>query len=152
MDLGIYIIQAACMMAGDTAPLAVTARLGEKTRADLFSDVEESIAWTMEFAEGLVCEGFTSHRQKQNYFRAEAPPEWIEMKEPFGYRGISCTTSRGPLNQSPSLRQQTLQMDDFARCIIDNRESCVSGEMGLRDMKIIAAIYQAAETGRRVAV
>ena len=54
------------------------------------------------------------------------------------------------MNYNPPIRQQTLQIDDFARCIFDNRESPVSGEMGLRDMKIIAAIYEAIRTGKRV--
>jgi predicted dehydrogenase len=43
-------------------------------------------------------------------------------------------------------------MDDFALCIREGRESRVSGEMGLRDMKIIDAIYEAARTGQRVAI
>ena len=45
------------------------------------------------------------------------------------------------MNYNPPIRQQTLQIDDFARCVFDNRESLVSGEMGLRDVKIIAATY-----------
>jgi predicted dehydrogenase len=60
-------------------------------------------------------------------------------------------TSRGPLNL-PHPYQQALQMDDFADCIINNRESRVPGEMGLRDMKIITAVYEASATGKRVIV
>ena len=52
----------------------------------------------------------------------------------------------------PPVRQQTLQMDDFARCILEDRPSRVPGEMGLRDTKIIAAIYEAASSGQRVQV
>jgi predicted dehydrogenase len=43
-------------------------------------------------------------------------------------------------------------MDDFALCVRENRESRVPGEMGLRDMKVIEAIYEAARTGKRVEV
>jgi len=43
-------------------------------------------------------------------------------------------------------------MDDFADCIINNRQTPVPGEMGLRDMKIITAVYESARTGKRVLV
>jgi len=42
------------------------------------------------------------------------------------------------------------EMDDFSRCILENRESKVSGEEGLRDVKIMMAIYEAARSGRPV--
>jgi len=48
--------------------------------------------------------------------------------------------------------QQALQMDDFATCVREGLESRVAGEMGLRDMKIIEAIYESAKTGKRVEV
>jgi glucose-fructose oxidoreductase len=49
--------------------------------------------------------------------------------------------------------QQAVQMDDFARCVREGRESPVSGVMGRRDLVIIGAIYRsAAEGGRRVEV
>jgi len=38
-------------------------------------------------------------------------------------------------------------MDDFAKCVMANKQSRVPGEMGLRDVKIMTAIYQAAATG-----
>jgi predicted dehydrogenase len=43
-------------------------------------------------------------------------------------------------------------MDDFSRCILENRESKVSGEEGLKDVKIMMAIYEAAKTGRAVPI
>jgi len=43
-------------------------------------------------------------------------------------------------------------MDDFADCILTGRDSIVPGEMGLRDIKITTAIYEAARTGQRVMV
>jgi glucose-fructose oxidoreductase len=156
MDLGIYIIQAACMMAGEVAPASVTAQEGPTTRPDLFIDIEESMTWTMTFTNGFVCNctasaNYASQRSDfHNEFRAEAPQGWIELKNAFAYRNITGLTSRGPLNYGPSVRQQVLQMDDFARCVLEDHPSRVPGEMGLRDMKIIAAIYEAARTGGRV--
>ena len=151
MDLGIYFIQGACMAAGGVAPVAVTAHEGPKTRPDMFPDVEETMNWTMEFASGLVAEGLTSYRQSLNRIRAEAPNGWLELQPAFNYNGLRGNTSAGPLRFAP-VNQQALQMDDFARCVREGRESRVAGEMGLRDMKIIEAIYAAARSGQRVQV
>ena len=41
-------------------------------------------------------------------------------------------------------------MDDFAQCIMNNKPSKVSGEEGLRDVKIMMAIYESARTGKAV--
>jgi glucose-fructose oxidoreductase len=60
-------------------------------------------------------------------------------------------TSRGKLEFTPP-NQQALQMDDFASCILSNRESRVPGELGRRDLVIIEAIYKAAESGQRIKI
>jgi glucose-fructose oxidoreductase len=76
----------------------------------------------------------------------------MDFKEhTFTYRGIVCETSRGPLTY-PVINQQAAQMDDFADCILTGRKTPVGGELGRRDMAIIAAVYEAARTGKRVRV
>jgi len=152
MDLGIYFIQGACMAANGVAPVAVTAKTGPITRPDIFTDVEETMNWTMEFAGGLVAEGTTSYEGSLNRIRAEAPKGWIELEPAFNYRGLSGRTNTGRLRFDPPVNQQALQMDDFAQCIREGRESRVPGELGLRDMKIIEAIYESARTGKRTLV
>ena len=42
------------------------------------------------------------------------------------------------------------EMDDFADCIINNRPTKVPGEMGLRDVRTMMALYEAAKSGRTV--
>ncbi len=151
MDLGIYVLHAACMAADGVAPIAVTAHEEPKTRPDFFRDVEETIRWTMEFPGGAVGEGRTSYAEQANWFRAEAPHGWIELRTAFSYGGITGATSRGRLHYPP-VNQQALQMDDFADCILTGRQTPVPGELGRRDLRIITAIYAAARTGRRVEV
>jgi glucose-fructose oxidoreductase len=151
MDLGIYIIQGACMAAG-AAPVAVTATEEPKTKPELFNEVEERIRWTMEFPGGAVCEAVTSYNHQSDRFRAEGPRGFFELQEKaFTYRGAKCVTSRGPL-EYPPMNQQAAQMDDFASCIVTGRQTPVPGEMGRRDMQIVTAIYEAARTGQRVKV
>jgi glucose-fructose oxidoreductase len=152
MDMGIYCVQAACMAADGATPVAVTAREHPKTRPEIFSDVEEGLDWTMEFADGSKAELMSSYSQNVGRFRAEGAGGWINLDPAFGYRGIRLTKSSGMVNFAELPSQQAVQMDDFAQCVREGRESRVSGEMGLRDMKIIAAIYEAMKTGKRTRV
>jgi predicted dehydrogenase len=41
-------------------------------------------------------------------------------------------------------------MDDFAQCVLLNKPTRVPGEMGLRDVQLLEAIYRAAEIGQSV--
>lgn len=41
-------------------------------------------------------------------------------------------------------------MDDFAYAIISDTTPKVSGEMGMRDVEIMMAIYESARTGKEV--
>jgi glucose-fructose oxidoreductase len=151
MDVGIYVIQAACMATGLT-PVAVTAHEEPKTRPDFFVDVEESMSFKLEFPNGATLDAKTSYTADACVFRAEGSKGWIDFGTgAFGYQLGRVTTSRGDLHY-PAVNQQTAQMDDFADCILTGRESEVGGEMGRRDLKIITAIYEAARTGQRVTV
>lgn len=151
-DVGLYVIQSACRAAGGVAPIAVTAHEEPKTRPELFREVEETIRWKMEFRDGAICDGFASYNEGANEFRAEsARNRWVELSPAFTYGPIEGRTSDGPM-KLPQINHQAAQMDDFARCIVEGRDSPVPGEMGRRDIAIMEAIYQAASTGQRVEV
>jgi glucose-fructose oxidoreductase len=150
-DVGIYVIQAARRAAG-AWPVAVTAREEPKTRPEFFNEVEEAIRFTLEFPGGGACEGFASYNESVDLFHTESvQANWVELAPAYIYGGIAGRTNRGPMNL-PNLNQQAAQMDDFARCVQDNRESPVSGEMGRRDIATLEAIYAAAASGKRVEV
>jgi predicted dehydrogenase len=152
MDLGIYIVHGACMAANGIAPIAVTAHEEPKTKPELFNEVEETIRWTMEFPNGAKCEAVTSFNHSADRFRIEGAKGWMDFQQhAFTYRGIVCDTSNGPLNL-PAMNQQAAQMDDFADCISTGHETPVSGALGRRDIQVISAIYQAAQSGKRVEV
>ncbi len=157
MDLGIYAVQAACMAAGvgfaGDMPLTIAALEQPKKRPEFFRDVEETIEWTMDFPNGAKAGFVTSYNGGIDKFRAEAEKGWIQFEPAFAYGGLKVTTSRGPFNIPVPRSQQAAQIDDFARCIRENRESPVAGEMGRRDMVIIEAIYaSAAQRGKPIEI
>ena len=152
MDLGIYIVHGACMAANGAAPVAVTAHEEPKTKPDLFNEVEETLDFTMEFANGAKCDAVTSFNHSSDKFRVEGAKGWMDFQQhAFTYRGIVCETSQGPLNL-PAINQQAAQMDDFADCVLTGRDTPVPGELGRRDIQIITAIYEAARTAKKVQV
>ncbi|MBE2214184.1 MAG: Gfo/Idh/MocA family oxidoreductase [Opitutaceae bacterium] len=150
MDMGVYVVQAACCIAG-AAPVAVTAKEDPKARPELFDECEETLRWTMEFAEGSSGTFMTSFNEGVGYFRATGPQGDVELSPAYSYRGVRGRTHRGALT-IPNINQQAAQMDAFAANILDDTPVIVPGEMGRRDMQIITAIYEAARTGRRVEV
>ena len=118
-----------------------------------FRDVEEGLDWTMSFANGAKGEFMTSYNAGMDRFRAEAEKGWIEFVPAFAYGGLKVTTSKGPLNLTVPPSQQAGQIDDFARCVRENRDTRVPGEMGRRDMIILDAIYaSAAKSGKPIEV
>ncbi len=139
------------MAAGDVPAVAITARELSKERPEFFVDVEESIEWTMEFANGATCQGYSSYNSNRNDFRAEAKGGWFEIGPAYSYRGLRASTNRGPVNIAAPASQQALQMDAFARHVFDHAPNLVPGEMGRRDMVVVEAIYaSAAAGGKRV--
>jgi predicted dehydrogenase len=49
----------------------------------------------------------------------------------------------------PQVIHQAVQMDDFAECVWQNKQSRVPGEEGLKDMKVVDAIYRSLDSGKK---
>ncbi|HVO76018.1 MAG TPA: Gfo/Idh/MocA family oxidoreductase, partial [Ignavibacteriaceae bacterium] len=138
MDVGIYALQAARYSTGKE-PVAVTAQ-EYKTDPEKFKEVDEAITWQMEFPGGAVSNSFTSYSTEVNRLYLSSGRRWFELSPAFNYRGIEGRTDQGDLNL-PESNQQAIQMDTFCKCINDNSKSDADGEEGLRDLKVIEAIY-----------
>ncbi|WP_045687353.1 Gfo/Idh/MocA family protein [Hymenobacter sp. AT01-02] len=150
MDMGIYCVQGVVYTKGQL-PTSVTAKLAPNPDPKgLFKEVEAGINWQMQFADGSVADCRTSYAENLNSrLRAETDKGFLELQPAFGYGGIEGRTSQGPMNIQ-NVPQQARQMDDFADCILNNKPTRVPGEMGLRDVQILQAIYRAAATGQKV--
>jgi predicted dehydrogenase len=148
MNNGVYCVQAAQYILGEL-PIAVTASYLPKTDPVKFAEVEEGIRWTMEFPGGAIAHCETSYSKDENLLRAEAEHGWFELSPAYEYEDLKGQTSDGPI-QFAAMNKQAAQMDDFELCVREDRESRVPGEMGLRDLEIMIAIYDSAKTNKRV--
>ena len=149
MDVGIYAIQGARYSTGEE-PVYVTAQ-EFKTDTVKFKEVDETIFWQIEFPSGAVANSQTTYATSMERLYIGAENGWLELRPAFGYGPIQGRTSHGELN-FPNVNHQAMQMDDFAQCIKENRESKVNGEEGLRDLKVVEAIYKAIQTGEKVKI
>lgn len=146
MDMGIYAIQGARYTLGQE-PVAVKATQ-EKTRPELFKDVDETVFWELEFPGNFIAKGKSSYNHNWGSLKAKTTNGFFELEPAYGYGGIDGKTSNGPM-QFPQINQQAAQMDDFASCINLNKPTRVPGEEGLNDMKVIDAIYRSLDSGKQ---
>ncbi|RPE81961.1 Gfo/Idh/MocA family protein [Vulcaniibacterium tengchongense] len=151
MDVGIYALQATRYLTGEE-PVLVSA---VETRTDpaKFAEVDESLVWTTRFPSGVVAYCSTSYNAGgiQN-MRVNAERGWFELDPAFFYGGLRGRRSDGQEIRFPRIDMFAAEMDDFARCILEGRPTRVPGEEGLRDVRIMQAIYESARTGRAVSL
>jgi predicted dehydrogenase len=150
MNNGIYCVQAAIYITGEL-PVAVKAAFDPVTDPKKFDSVEEGISWEMDFASGKKALCKSSYSRNGNLLRAEAVSGWFELEPAYEYKGLKGRTSKGPMDFGTE-NQQAKQMDDFALCIKNGKVSIVPGEMGMRDVEILEAIYRSARTGKKEAL
>lgn len=150
VDLGLYAIQGARRVFG-TDPVSITAQ-GYVFQPDLFKGIYETVTWQMRFPDGGLSNHSTSYSTYVDRLYASAQRGWWRVQPAFNATGAAGETSEGMMNIEKPAYQQTAQMDDFAQSIKENRDSLAPGEEGLKDLKILAAIFKAAESGKSVSV
>ena len=151
MDIGIYAINGARYMVGEE-PLWVTAQ-ETKTNPEKFkAGVDETIQFQLGFPSGAVASCLSTYTMNNlDRFFLNGEKGFAEMQPSTGYGPIRGRSHKGELNQ-PHITHQTLQMEEMAQIILNNKQPVVpvDGQEGLKDLKIIDAIYQAVQTGKKV--
>ena len=143
--MGTYSIQASRYTVGQE-PISVKATQ-EKTRPELFKDVDRTVFWELEFPGGLKTTGKSSYNHNWGFLKVVEEKGKFELQPAFGYAGIDGSVN-GTKMPFPNIRQQAAQMNDFAQCVMQNRPTRVPGEEGLKDMKVIDAIYRSLDSGK----
>ncbi|RXK86781.1 Gfo/Idh/MocA family protein [Filimonas effusa] len=150
INLGIYPIQACRYILGEE-PVAVTAQFGPVHNKKRFSQVEETILWQMEFGSGACTTSTTSYGFNIDRLYAVADSGSFELSPALSYGPFKGKTSKGELN-FPVINQQATQIDAIGKQILAGAPlpAHITGEEGLKDMRVVDAIYKAAETGKKV--
>ncbi len=147
MDVGIYALQGTRYTTGQE-PIEVTA-FETKTDPVKFKEVDESIFWTLRFPGGVLANcGTTYNSNGLNRLHANFENGWAQLDPAYSYDGLRGKTSKGQMD-FPQVDHFATEMDDFAQCILQGKKSKVSGEEGVRDAKILAAIYESIRSGSK---
>jgi predicted dehydrogenase len=151
MDIGIYSINGARYMVGEE-PVWVTAQ-ETKTNPQKFKEgVDETIQFQLGFPSGAVASCLSTYNMNNlDRFFLNGEKGFAEMQPSTGYGPIKGRTHLGELTQ-PHTTHQTMQMEEMAGIILQGKQPVVpvDGEEGVKDMKIIDAIYQALQRGKKV--
>ena len=150
MNLGVYCIQSNRYVLGEE-PISVTAQFAPKTMPELFKEVEENITWQLNFPNGAICTSSVTSNCNIDRFYASAENGFFELSPAISYGPFKGRTSEKEFD-FPVINQQAAQLDGIGKLILEGKElpKHITGEEGLKDMRVIEGIYKAAETGKRV--
>ena len=95
----------------------------------------------------------TSFGEDINYLNVQCQKGELKVSPYQPYAGVRATSPLGEINHHYQVPwQQAKQMDDDSQSIMQGKPMLVPGEEGLRDIRIVEAIYKCAQTKQRVTV
>ncbi len=99
-----------------------------------------------------MAECATSLGMGMNELHIDCTDGWYQLIPFQSYTGVKGRTSDGIRLDKRINNQQARQMDDDALAIINHKQVLVPGEEGLRDIRVVEAVYRSAKEGRRVEI
>ena len=152
-DMGVYPIQGVRMGTG-MEPIAVVSAKTSTTRPEIYKNgLDETAIATLEFPGGIMGDIKTSFGENINFLNINCEKGEIKIAPYSAYAGVKGSSPLGEINFPYNVPyQQAKQMDDDCLSIMNNKSMQVPGEEGLRDIKIVEAIYKSAGTGQRVPI
>ena len=124
--------------------VAVTAKFGRVTMPKVFTEVEESITWTAEYADGAKAECKATYAEQLSTIpRRKAQRAGAGDRMPRLPTTVSQSLKKVSQGKPhfPKVNHQASQLDGMALELLSGRPSIAPGEMGRRDVAIIEAIY-----------
>ncbi len=144
-DMGVYAIQGARMAVG-MEPIAVTAK-ASTTRPEIYKEVEETVEYTLEFPNNIKAKCLSTFGDSVNNLDINYEKGWVKISPHQAYNGIKGEVSNGTKINIPIKNQQTIQIDDDCKAIINRTKLMAAGEEGLKDIKVVVAILKSAALG-----
>lgn len=154
-DVGVYCINAFRYLSGEE-PVEVSASSFQPDDDPRFSEVPQTVAFTLKFPSGLIAAGVCSFGTgKGRQYRVYGTKGMLELDSAFDYHGQQLTIDTGDESTEfkfDPVNHFSAEMDHFAECILSDKDPRTPGEEGLADMRIIAAIEEAARSGKTVSI
>jgi glucose-fructose oxidoreductase len=150
-DMGVYAIQGA-RLGTNMEPVAIVTAKTSTTRPEIYKNgLDETTIAQLEFPGGVLADIKTSFGENINFIDIKCEKGEIKMSPYSGYNGLQGGSPLGVIKHSYDVPwQQAKQMDDDALAVMQNKPMMVPGEEGLKDIRIVEAIYKCAASGQRV--
>jgi predicted dehydrogenase len=152
LDIGIYALNATRYLTGEE-PTEVNATSYTPPNDPRFVDVEDAITWQLKFPSGVLANCSTTYSASQNRYRVLGPSGFIESEPFLSYTNLRLVKAIKGKPEPVDLAQVnhfTAEFDHMSQCVMADREPLTPGEEGLKDMKVIEAIYEAIKTQKTV--
>ena len=152
MDIGIYALNAARYITGEE-PVAVNAFEYTTPNDPRFKEVEENVNFQLRFPSGVLANCTSSYGVGLNRLRMTGTKGFAELEPFLSYTDLRMRVSRGGVIEQRNLPQRdhfASEMQHLSECVMNNQDPRTPGEEGLRDLKIMMAIYEAARTGKTI--
>ena len=153
-DIGLYCLNGARAMTGEE-PIEVFARSFSPAGDERYATVEETMAFMLRLPSGAIANcaaSYGAHECKDMNQRLERG--WIGLENAFAYHGQRMRVAQrdGMMERIDEWRlghanQFALEIDHFAKCILEDRRPRTPGEEGLQDMMLMNALYRSARDG-----
>jgi len=155
MDIGIYSLNAMRYLTGEE-PVEINAMIHSDPNDPRFKEVEETVAFQLRFPSGVLANCSSSYGY-----------EGVKRFQAFGSKGsliLDPATDYYEHNLELKLEDGTqdvkikegnqfaAEIDHMSECIMENKTPKTPGEEGLRDVKYMMAIYEAAKKGKPIKV
>lgn len=154
-DVGIYCVNAFRYLTGEE-PLEVTGFAFQPKDDPRFREVPESVAFTLRFPSGVIASGDCSFGiGESRRYRVQGASGILDLENAFGYRGQRLSLQNEQRISEMKLRPVdhfAAEMDHFSECVLAGKESKTPGAEGLADLRVMTAIEEAIQTGRRVSI
>ena len=150
MDIGIYAVNGSRYMIGEE-PIWVTAQETKTDPVKFKEGVDETITFQLGFPSGAIASCLSTYTMNNlDRFFLNGEKGFAEMQPSTGYGPIKGKTHVGELTQ-PHNTHQTVQMDEMSAIILQGKKPPVpvDGEEGVKDLKIMDAIYKAVKSGKK---
>ncbi len=150
-DMGVYSIQGA-RLGTNMEPISIVSAKTSTTRPEIYKNgLDETTTAILEFPGGVLANIKTSFGENVNFMNIACEKGEIKIAPYQAYAGVKASSPLGEINTPYSIPwQQAKQMDDDALSIMQNKAMLVPGEEGLRDIRIVEAVYRSASSGSPV--
>jgi glucose-fructose oxidoreductase len=143
-DMGVYPLNAARYATG-LEPISVNAH-ASTTRPEIYHEVEETMNFELGFTGGVIAKCETSFGKSMNTLKVTCDKGWYKLSPFQAYSGNKGETSDGLIINTQIPNQQAKQMDDDALSIMNKKPMLVPGEEGLKDIRVVEAVYRSVAT------